>query len=502
VSDVALTPDGTAVAVLYESGRVVQWDTDGSNEKEIRPAFLSSGDEASQLVFLYPPSVPGNVAEPLGLAISSRSGTLISIFALGVDVPSIAIDVLRPSNISSASLFTQIAFHGPSQTLVASHSLRGSLFAFRLTVPALPGGALRVDHVLEHPTPAPILSYSLDSLSTADPRGASLSPSAADARSVPAGTKLRYGALVVHPGGVHHIALVAEHPRAVLANGSSPSGSSHGDAEELDALDAAMEAGRRMSLEGSIYVSSEVEVCVDEPETDEISLSVAVPPTPPVVPDTHEKKLGEVFDENDTPRASTPPVLSPSLQSVQAAQEDCRSALSCDTLPSSDEPATGDLSNGLPAASAPVQEAGADGTGVSPMSGIRLAGPVVNAAIRSMKASKVPSGSGYPRATPAAPSVEKDKREVPAGSDAEQAIDSALLVKELRRIEVGLPGKIGKAVQKEVEKYGELVWPQALCCTALTKLLCSLPLCDIGKNSGRRCRRYLRRRRGRRLERR
>ncbi|BGP35964.1 hypothetical protein JCM10296v2_007816 [Rhodotorula toruloides] len=446
VSDVALAPDGSAVAVLYANGSVVQWDIGGSNEKEVRQAFLSKGDQANQLVFLYPPPVPGNVAEPLGFAVSSRSGTLISIFALGADEPSIAIDVLRPNNVSSASLFTQIAYHGPSQTLVASHSLRGSLFAFRLTFPSLPGGALRVNHVLEHPTPAPILSYSLDSLSTADPRTAAAAPSANDGRNVPAGTKLRYGALVVHPGGVHHVALVAEHPRAVLANGSSSSGSSHEEEEELDALDAAMEAGRRMSLEGSIYVSSEIEVCVDEPETDEISLSVAVLPTPPVASDDHEKKLGEVVDENETPLALTPPVFSPSLQATQVAQHR-HLALPPDSLSSSDEHANGDLSNGLPAASTPVQEAVVD-ICASPTSGIKLAGPVVNAAIRSMKASKVPSGSGSPRTA-----AEKEKREVSANGDAEKEIDSGMLVKELRRIEASLPVKIGKAVQKEVEKY-------------------------------------------------
>ncbi|BGP11945.1 hypothetical protein JCM10049v2_007865 [Rhodotorula toruloides] len=447
VSDVALTPDGSAVAVLYANGSVVQWNIDGSNE-EVRQAFLSEGDQANQLVFLYPLPVPGNVAESPGFAISSRSGTLISIFALGADEPSIAIDVLRPSNVSSASLFSQIAYHGPSQTLVASHSLRGSLFAFRLTFPSLPGGALRVNHVLEHPTPAPVLSYSLDNLSTADPRTASAAPSADDGRNVPAGTKLRYGALVVHPGGVHHVALVAEHPRAVLANGSSSSGSSHDEEEELDALDAAMEAGRRMSLEGSIYVSSEIEVCVDEPETDEISLSVAISPTPPVVSEDHEKKLGEVVDQNETPLALTPPVFSPPLQAVQATQEQRQLTPPSDSLPSSDEPANGDLSNGLPAASTPVQEAGGD-IGASPTSGIKLAGPVVNAAIRSMKASKVPSGSGSSRAGAA----EKEKREVSANGDAEKEIDSGMLVKELRRIEASLPVKIGKAVQKEVEKY-------------------------------------------------
>ncbi|BGP28143.1 proteophosphoglycan ppg4 [Rhodotorula toruloides] len=458
VSDVALTPAGSAVAVLYDSGRVVQWEADGSNEKELHRAFLSDGEKACQLVFLYPPPVPGNVAEPFGFAISSRSGTLINIFALAADEPSTVVDVLRSSDVSAASLFTQIAYHDPSQSLVASHSLRGSLFAFRLTFPSLPGGALRVDHVLEHPTPAPVLSYSIDSLVSAEPRTASAPPSANDGRNVPAGTKLRYGALVVHPGGVHHVALVAEHPCAVLANGSTSSGSSHEEEEEMDALDAAMEAGRRMSLEGSIYVSSEVEVCVDEPETDEISLSVAMPPTPPVDIEDHEKKLGEVVDENATPLAGTPPVFSPSLQAVQAAQEQRQLALPSDSLHSSDDSASGDLSNRLPAASTPVQDAGGD-VGVSPTSGINVAGPVVNAAIRSMKASKVPSGSGSSRAASTAPPAEKEKREVSAKSDAE--IDSVTLVKELRRIEASLPVKIGKAVQKEVEKYASHFAPSS-----------------------------------------
>ncbi|GJN94631.1 hypothetical protein Rhopal_007714-T1 [Rhodotorula paludigena] len=488
IADVAFSHDGTAFIVLSSDGQYSVYATDDlalSLSGDV--PSLPVGATADEIAFLSPADVESPCA---AIAVSSRSGTHITLLPLAREV---SVEQLKPAvvDFTAASavdgLWGQVAYHRESQSLVVSNSLRGSLYAFRLTFAPPPTSPsyttdaahlrllasaplngtrptlLRVDHVLEHPTPSPILSFSLDSLPSAE-ASATTAESALPA-GVRAASKLQYGALVVHPGGVHHVALAAERPRVytpaaerdraagiAFGFGTAASGGGQpvpdlseidededdGDGDAKDAFAAALAAGRRMSLEGSIYVSSEVEVVVDEPETDEISLRVA-------------SSLADFrFDSSPAPLA---PVL-PHVDSVVLGN----------AQPSIDEPPLGDLSNGLGGALTPVALAspGVTPSTLSASEGIKLAGPVVNAAIRSMKASKAAAASSATGAASPALSTAavKGGSSPPAsvgggietGLDGLQSSDSALL-KELRRIEAVLPGKIGKAVSRELEKH-------------------------------------------------
>ncbi|BGP44190.1 hypothetical protein JCM10449v2_008254 [Rhodotorula kratochvilovae] len=390
IADAAYSADGSTFVMLTRDGRYTLYTAESLDVAQAGTVSLPENAEADQLALLAP--AEENDGAPAALAISSQQGTHIALVAVSDPAdPSIIAFTAPPG---TAHLWGQMAYHAPSQSLLVAHSLRGSLYAFRLAF--TPPGDVRVEHVLEHPTPDPLLSFVLDALPSADPHA----PAADDDANLPPGVraaqaaKLAFGALVLHPRGLSHLGLVASPPRPPMH--ALPPASDAGTDDDGSEPDLAALAGRRMSLEGSIYVSSEVSVQVDEPETDELSLKVAV---------------------------SASPAPSPAL------------ALAL-PLPSIDEPAGGDLGGGLAGARTPIAALpSADGDG------IRLAGPVVNAAIRSMKARQAASASPSPPEPASAVEKEKEHR------------DGETVVRELRRIEAVLPGKIGKAVSRELEKH-------------------------------------------------
>ncbi|GAA5988647.1 hypothetical protein JCM10908_003656 [Rhodotorula pacifica] len=437
VVDIAFSPDAAYVAVLMSKSVVTfQLDNSGAQKKTALDEILPHGLEADQVAFVTPAgaSTSDEAGErgdaqhrPLGLAISSAHSTRISIFPAQshdgrlslASMPTVQVEVTPPSEYA-AWLFGQMAYHESTQSLVLSHSLRGSLFTFRLAFVEGPDGEplIRINHVLEHPTPAPVLSFTLDSLSAADPHAA-----ASDENTLPEGvraaSKIRYGALVVHPGGVHHVALIAEQPRQYAE--IAPKHRSHSSDTSSDGGDRAQ---RRMSLEDSIHVSSEVEVTVEEIQVVELEVQEVsgeeVVQTILVAASVDEPDEGE--EQQHTPAEATPRGSTTAIPPAPSPR------------PHGGEPALGDLSNGLPAAATPIAElSSAEASPIPGLADLKLSGPLVNAAIRNMKATR----SGSPAtATPASAAAGAQRNGLGEGDQR------------------GLPAKIAEIVQQELQKTG------------------------------------------------
>lgn len=141
---------------------------------------VSEGVEEELCGICYLPG-PSHVND--SILISSQSGTRLSI--VGLSSPHLStIEFLLPSFSdcdTEQQHFGKTHYHQPSSTLFVSNSLRGSFFTFHLS--ASDSGPLRIDHLLEVATPAPIVDFCIkDQI-----RGESVS------------------AMCVHPGGIHLI---------------------------------------------------------------------------------------------------------------------------------------------------------------------------------------------------------------------------------------------------------------------------------------------------------
>lgn len=460
IVDVAFSPDAAYAAVLMTKSVVTfQLDNSGAQKKLELDEILPSGVEADQVAFVTPaaeattPQDPPRRRQPLGLAISSAHGTRISVIPTQsqedgrlslATTPTAEIEMTPPPSSEHAdSLFGQMEYHEKTQSLVMSHSLRGSLFTFRLAFvdgPADGGGEqplIRVNHVLEHPTPAPVLSFTLDSLPAADPHAAAASSETDLPEGVRAASKIRYGALVVHPGGVHHVALIAEQPRqyaAAAAEEVAPKDPSLSHDSDTSS-DGEGPFARRMSLEGSIHVSSEVEVTVEEIQVVELEVDEVVIQTVLLAASVDEPDDDDL-EQSPTTAEGTPRGSTTAMPAAASSPPPPSRRLAA-------EPALGDLSNGLPAASTPVAElssaeaASSSGPGLAD---VKLSGPLVNAAIRNMKATR----SGSPAAANATPLG-------PAPTAATQRSGPS----ESARFEQALPAKIAQIVQQELQKKGE-----------------------------------------------
>lgn len=437
IVDVAFSPDATYAAVLMTQSVVTfQLENSGAQKKTALDEILPPGFEADQVAFVTPARDPtvtpaDGQRRPLGLAVSSAHGARVSVFPIYsqdgrlslASTPTVQIEVTPPSEHGD-SLFGQMEYHEQTQSLVLSHSLRGSLFTFRLAFVEGPDGEplIRVNHVLEHPTPEPVLSFTLDSLPAADPhsaaKGTNLVP-----EGVRAASKIRYGALVVHPGGVHHVAMISEQPRQYAE--VAPKHRSHGSDTSSDGEGG---GARRMSLEGSIHVSSEVEVTVEEIQVVELELGAEDDVVQSVLIAASVDEPEDV--EHLSPAEGTPRVATTSMPAVSPP----RRAVA--------EPAMGDLSNGLPAAATPIAElSSAEASPLPPgLADVKLSGPLVNAAIRNMKATR----SGSPAAAASVP-----LGPAPTGGAQRNGPN------DLARFEQALPAKIAQIVQQELRKTGK-----------------------------------------------
>ncbi|GAA5913887.1 hypothetical protein JCM8208_004989 [Rhodotorula glutinis] len=480
IADLTYSADGKLLAVVDRTGRYTVYSVENHQVERSGSVPLVDGAEVDQVALLEPAQGDGHA--PVALAVSSQQGAVVSIVSL--DQAGEASDITFSAPPGTANAWGALAYHRATQSLLVSHSLRGSIYAFRLTFAPGTSQGVRIEHVVEQPTTEPVLSFVLDPLASADPHAAGPSssstavdsdvpPSSATSSSPPL-PQLSFGALVLHPRGVSHIGLVGSVPRPPSRPPTpSTAGTVTDDDDEPHLAAMATAAGRRMSLEGSIYVASEVSVRVDEPETDELSLKVALPAVSSPSPLSSPSKSAE-------PRIrDAPPCAASSFGSYSLSP------------PRAAEPALGDLGNGISGARTPVAEAPSGSASAGPGASsspnplfnvgggggggerIRLAGPVVNAAIRSMKARQqhAASSSSVALASPglspiaSAPTsvsggdsgsereqgqkqgADKEKRREARGQHGEAG------GRDLRRLESSLPSKVVAAVSRELDKH-------------------------------------------------
>lgn len=521
IVDFAFSPDGSAFAVLTSDQSYSIRHTSKPTE-----VILSSK-------LLEDPSTPAGGltgvsfladkdAKPTALVVTSKRGTHVRIVPLrrGAEERDTSISFVLPasSDVQPALHFSHHAYSQFSTTLYLSSSLRGSLFAFRLSfaprasilssshssdaafLASLPSEApgvsdVRLEHVSEVPTSDPVLGFALDDghlVKTSEGQDA-------------------MGALVMHPKGIHQVLFVRQQEAV------------HGGREEVDLEDLGA-GGRRMSLESSIHVSSEVEVVIDEADTVPMGMME-------IKVDTNGEEEGESALETGpaesmgrerrgssslsikrepsiTPIEEEPPVL-PTPSAEQPAV-----ALSQDT-PTTEFVTSPTIPSVEPSADSPPTASAA-----TPLAQreIKLSGSAVNAAIRSMKAKNKGSAASptptspvseraikleSPSPAPAlslpetqpqpqqvkSPAVASSSKNdpianawatgvpVPKKSKKEEA--NAELLKELRKLEEGLPAKIAKLVGNEMEKHGE----SALLSSVELKLTPSTPQLNAQRRS-------------------
>lgn len=474
IVDVSFSPDGSVFVVLTSDHGYAIRSTAAPTEIILSGKLPSStparGPAAlSGISFLAAPN-----AHPTALVITSLRGTVVHLVPLhrgaGAETSSTISLVLSSSSTTApSSHFSHHAYHQPSQTLYLSSSLRGSFFALRLSLAPLASvgteddatffataaseGAesqVKIQHVVEVSTGEPVLGFVLD-----------------DSVGEEAETM---GALVLHPNGVHQV--MFERPRLVAVDGGPEEGIGEdvqGEQEEEKSEEEReeKEQGQGMvGLESSILVSSEVAVAIDEADPvaatllgEEVGAAVGDEEAPAVSEDTVAERKSSI-----TP----PPVVEEAAPSV--------------AIPESTTPL------------APLASPTRSGD-------IKLSGSAVNAAIRSMKKHKDKStsaagGSASPtrergvkqeeppsslaqahtHAVPAliagqatsasAPTATKGTNDAvanawatgvaPAGKKGSKKDElHAEVLRELKKVEEGLPGKVAAVVKGEMEKYGE-----------------------------------------------
>lgn len=488
IIDFAFSPDGSAFVVLT-SDRSYSIRSTAAPTEVIRTAKLLDDASTPAAALTGISFVADKAAKPTALAVTSKRGTYVRIVPLARSAKSekgdASISFLLPSSsdIAPSLHFSHHAYAQSSNILYLSSSLRGSLFAFRLAfsprASVLSSSAsddatffasstlsedvcdVKIEHVSEVPTEEPVLGFALDASQAA--------------LKSPKDWQDTMGALVMHPGGIHQVLFVQQKEASSAEAAEDP--------EEHGA------GSRRMSLESSIHVSSEVEVVVDE--ADPMALEVKVGgagmhgdtaletgPAESLTPSTRERRgsmsLNIKREPSITPIEEEPPTLpTPSGEQPIAPEND--------NSPTVDDEA--DASSTVPNA--------------TPLNNreIKLSGSAVNAAIRSMKAKNKPSSAASP--DPSSPvservikvespspapalSLAEPQPQPPAVAQSPVASTSksgdpianawatgvapakkskkeeanAELLKELRKMDEGLPAKIAKLVGKELEKHG------------------------------------------------
>lgn len=406
--------------------------------------------------------------------MSSANGTrvdLLSFYPSSSTAPAVSIKLEPPSGLpvgSETAHSAQLAFDPSVSTLYVSSTLRGSIFAFKVSCSSWSPSAttrndrqdneaqvdrdvsslrrllaeetsvnnnksrsIRISHVLETPHPEPVLQFVLDAASSASPPAQSSSPSG--------------GALVLHSQGIQHMTLATLPASSstskrgslsapALSPGkptlSNPFSSTRptppptngvvviapGDASRVSPLssvpssppteselDKYLASGRRMSLEGSIHVQSEVEV--EEERVDEVSWEFMRRASIPIVDvGSPENENGVVVDaerDDDDKKKDreVEEVLRAKRQQDKVGAAPPPQQNNCDELGSIDEPVRGDIANASvldpaavslnladkrdqPASQAVVGNVQRDGNEPDE---VRRAVPLVRAAIKSMK---------------------------------------------------------------------------------------------------------------------
>ncbi|KAK4047822.1 hypothetical protein OIV83_005165 [Microbotryomycetes sp. JL201] len=429
--DIDFSPDGSAFAALASSGVVTVCRTENIQDVlTVRDLSKSVSRPATAVKMLS-----DHDCRPSALAVLSREGChgqLLSLHQSKDAAQTAVIEFLgADSDDVSAMNFGSCAYYRPSNTLYWSSSVRGSLFAFKLAYPdsdrtlsteaqsdadflkllqdtcTVDGRPPRIDHVIEVPSPAPVISYALEDLAAAE------------------GSALTFGALVAFPGGVHQIHF--EQP-CVPISMASPGGSE----SPIDSADdeAHLDKGRRMSLESAIHVSSEVEIAVDE--IDPVTEPVSIPDTPAL------PALG--LSPAKVAAVSAEPAVSPVAEEAPTLASDAGHSIDRDSTATPTGPGT--ATSAINAAIKTMKAAKRAQAEQQQQQQQRQRQHTPEAANRDLAQAASPSGKDP---TPAdVPSLTPVKH-------SEDASDSSL--KEIRKLTMSLPSKIAGMVEAEFEKH-------------------------------------------------
>ncbi|GAA5898092.1 uncharacterized protein JCM6883_000920 [Sporobolomyces salmoneus] len=456
ICDIAFSPDGSLVAVLEISCFSIF--STNSGHPILSATLPPSESIPSEITFLSStpstPLDPSSTSKPVvrGVAVSSRNGTQIDLFSFAspssppssTASPVVSITLEPPTDdddTANSHHSSQMSFNHSSSTLYVSSSLRGSIFAFKVSYPSLSltnarydldvlerflsdetplvdpkTRSIRISHVLETPHPEPILQFVLDSKTPA---------AQSDEGGAGGG-----GALVLHSQGIQHMSLpplpvssgaskrpsvsapppltsdkpslsnpfssdASTFPPSANARSVSPHSPTPSSPPTDSELDRYLEVGRRMSLEGSIHVQSEVEV--EEERVDEVSWEFMRRASVPIVHEDEMEPNGVEEEEEEKDRQVE--------EILRARLEKEKVSVSADELGSIDEPVRGDIANAsvfdpatLATPSAEDQEIllrpRSEESKPSKEEEIKLSGPVVNAAIKSMKAATAAKRTG------------------------------------------------------------------------------------------------------------
>ncbi|GAA6005398.1 hypothetical protein JCM11491_003629 [Sporobolomyces phaffii] len=519
----------------------------------------------SEIALLTSTDADSGAAVARGVAVTSARGTQVDVLPLVPSqepLSIVSIELESPTDAAEAEFHSsKLAFDPQSSTLFASSSLRGSIFAFKVAYSSLPpnivqGGqsdaetlrglvdlrksgrasdsrpsrSIRISHVLETPHPTPILQFVLDSKP-----------------SQPETTAGGGGALVLHSQGIQHLALTplpasssSKRPSVSAAPGPGPgpslsnpfassplstipfppaapgpsrlppatgepdlSPTSTAPSTPSDELDKYLATGRRMSLEGSIHVQSEVEV--EEEQVDAVSWEFMRRASIPIGDDDRDRRRGQDKVEPDVGRDDQKDrEVELVLQARRDNEGQVENGGAADDdrlgqgagLGSVDEPVKGDIANALALDAATTNPSSTtdstptfshDFANHDPQElerpapeqhdqedkEIKLSGPVVNAAIKSMKAKKSGGGEAFsntyknysnPSSVPGSPSAVDPSRSIlpptpstpvaqTQSSGVSDSRGGASNADGWKRLETELPRSIEDRVSRQLERY-------------------------------------------------
>lgn len=359
---------------------------------------LPSSDQIESVQFVSLPE-----AQPIALAVSSRQGTHFQVVPLVSSSTAVPV-VVEFKSPASEQNFGHSFFHAKSSTLFVSSSSRGSLFAFHIALTdsaALPTQHNDAAYFSTLSSVKLAATLRIDHvLETATPE--LIISFLLDESNV---LENELSAICIHPNGIHQVAFAHSSRTAVQEDGED---------EDEEGMEVGPE--RRMSLEGCISVAVETEVRPGSPAAKELEVVeefVAVKVEEDIAIEASTINVPEELLVKQEPVVEAP--IAPVAQSFAATTGKATKA-------NKNSKSSNAESNGPKSQADLVNAAWANGRAASPVS------------------KKSGGGGGA-----------KDKgKEVAKEHDG-----SAEVLKELRKLEETLPGKIAKIVQEEMEKQGQ-----------------------------------------------
>ncbi|KAK4056062.1 hypothetical protein OIO90_002793 [Microbotryomycetes sp. JL221] len=496
VVGLAFSPDGSAFASLRKNGDLVIHHTSNTGDEILRKKVSEYiGDSTpSGIVFLS-----DHRCRPSAVAIFSRQYNTAHLISLHQSLDAsktVTIDFVNTEQPDVESTnFGQCQYDQTTNTLYWSSLARGSLFCFQLSFPSsdnllsqaaatdaeffgllqesctMDGRPPRIDHVTEIPTTAPIVSFVLD-----DAVMPGEEPDNEDGNH-------KMGALIAHPEGIHQIQFDQPRYPIMFTNESVEEQKAEigigSDTSESGEMEDYSNTARRMSLESAIYVSSEIEVAVDEPNEE----SDLVVDEPISIPDTPALPALGLSGTVPTKSVAVEPSVTPIAEELPALGADAEPTADADSGEPVDRASS---ATPVPSALTTENKPQQSGGGVS---------SAINAAIRSMKAAKkaqvdsneqqrdMPRNTVHdPSSSPkqrqqrfhdqtienvtsssnaadlnASPTVKQSRstsmKQQTEHSPMEESSTSNQSLKEIRKMITNLPVKIAEMVEAEFDKH-------------------------------------------------